>query len=441
MAWSGARVQLLLAGLTAWSRFPASPGALARLQSRRLRALMGYAFRHSAYYRDVMTSRQLRPGDFRVAGDLERLPVLEKPAVRDRAAELFSDEFSFRDCPRRSTHGTTGEPLGIPTLPQERWLDAVLWARAYLDAGFRPWQRQAKVALPSRIPSRRYLAQRLGLFRRVHLRATDPVAEKIGALRAARPRALVCWASTLDEITIELERTDTFLEIPRVFSTSSMLWPAVRERAARRMGARVTDLYGSIETGPIAWECERQQGFHVHGDRVIVELLDDDGRPARAGRVVCTVLWRRAFPLIRYALGDLAEWSDEPCPCGRPYPLLKSLSGRATDLVALPDGSRVSSVTLRAALFGKPGIEQFQLVQDTPTAFRLRVVARDSFAADIERSLVGDFHRQFAGGFALRVERVRDLPVAPGEKFRPVVLLKPAAPSAGPVQESQSQRP
>ncbi|HOW97111.1 MAG TPA: hypothetical protein P5567_08105 [Kiritimatiellia bacterium] len=424
MAWPRTRFQLLLAGVTAWSRFPAAPGALARLQARRLRALLDYAFRHSACYRDAMTARRLRPDDFRAPEDLGKLPVLEKSAVRERAADLLSDEFSFADCPRRSTHGTTGEPLGIPTLPLERWLDSVLWARVYPDAGFRPWQRQAKIALPSRIPTRRYLAQRLGLFRRTHVAATEPVAEKIRALRAARPQALVCWASTLDEITAELERADTVLDIPLVFSTSSMLWPVVRERAGRRLGAKVTDIYGSIETGPIAWECEERHGYHVHSDRVIVELLDEAGRPARAGRVVCTVLWRRAFPLIRYALGDLAEWADGPCPCGRPYPLLKALSGRATDLVELPDGSRVSSVTLRAALFGTPGIEQFQLVQETPTRFRLRVVARDAFTADIERSVIDEFRRQYAGALELRVERVPDLHVAPGAKFRPVVLLK-----------------
>ncbi|MBP7828632.1 MAG: phenylacetate--CoA ligase family protein [Kiritimatiellae bacterium] len=426
MAWSGAHVQLLLAGLTTWSRFPASPGALTRLQSRRLRALLDYAFRHSAYYRDVMTSRQLRPGDFRAAGDLERLPLLEKSAARDRAAELFSDAFSFRDCPRRNTHGTTGEPLDIPTLPQERWLDAVLWARAYLDAGFRPWQRQAKVALPSRIPSRRYLAQRLGLFRRVHVAVTQPVSEKIRVLRAARPRALVCWASTLDEITAELERADSFLDVPRVFSTSSMLWPSVRARAERRLKARVTDMYGAIETGPIAWECEHQCGFHVHSDRVIVELLDEAGRPARAGRVVCTVLWRRAFPLIRYALGDTAEWADGPCPCGRPQPLLRSLTGRVTELVELPGGRHLSSVVLRAAVYGKPGIEQYQLAQETPTRFRLRVVAGAAFTAEVERALLDEFHRQFSGAFELRVEKVPDLRGPPGEKFKPMVLLKPA---------------
>lgn len=403
---------------------PPTPETLARLQAGRLRRLLEYAGRYSPYYRELFRGLRIRPADIRGADDLARIPVLERPVARERWRDILSTEYPPGTCPQRSTHGTTGTPLAVPTLPIEQWLDAVLWACAYTDAGCRPWHRQAKISLPSRMPARPRLLQRLGLFRRVHLEATQPAGDKIRALRAARPRSLVCWASTLDEVATELERTDAYLDIPRVFTTSSMLWPSVRERALHRLKARVTDMYGAIETGPIAWECERHQGFHVHSDLVIVELLDEAGRPARTGRVVCTVLWRRAFPLIRYALGDTAEWAGSPCPCGRPYPLLRSLTGRATELVELPDGTRMSTVALRAAVFGKPGIEQFQMVQETATRFVLRLVVRDAFTPDIERGLLDEFHRQFAGVLELRIERVPDLRGPPGVKFAPVVLLK-----------------
>ncbi len=418
MTYSHAHLDLFLAGLAALRGAPATADALARRRSHRLQGLLQYAGRFSPYYRELFEKLRLNPVDIQSEDQLPRLPVLEKQTAHERSGEILSTEIAPKTCLQRKTHGTTGTPFAVPTLPLEKWLDAVLWARCYMDAGLRPWQRQAKIALPFRIPLKPYLAQRLGLFRRYHLDATRPVAEKIRELKAERPAALVCWASTLEEITAELERTDDFLDIPRVFSTSSMLWPSVRERAAHRLKARVSDMYGSIETGPIAWECEKQRGFHVHSDQVIMELLDEAGRPAHKGRIVCTVLWRRAFPLIRYALGDMAEWDDAPCPCGRPYPLLRSLTGRATDLVEMPDGTRISSVALRAVLFDKPGIEQYQLVQETPTRFCLRVVAGTAFTAEVERALLGEFRRQFSGALELQIEKVQKLRGAPGAQVQ-----------------------
>ncbi|MBU1694479.1 MAG: hypothetical protein KKC51_11015 [Verrucomicrobia bacterium] len=424
MACSRAHLDLLRAGLGALRRSPTTPEALTRRRSCRLQGLLRYAGRFSPYYRELFDRRRLNPADIRREDELTQLPVLERQTARERSGEIMSTEIALHACLQRKTHGTTGMPFAVPTLPLEQWLEAILWARCYLDAGFRPWQRQVKIALPCRIPSWPYLVQHLGLFRRTYVDATRPVSEKIRELKKAMPAALVCWASTLDEITTELERADSFLNIPRVFSTSSMLWPSVRERAARRLKARVTDVYGSIETGPVAWECEQQRGFHVHSDQVIVELLDEAGRPARAGRVVCTVLWRRAFPLIRYALDDMAEWADTPCPCGRPYPLLRNLTGRAADLVELPDGTRISSVAVRAVVFEKPGIEQYQFVQETRTRFLLRIVAGSAFTAEVEGALLDEFRRQFSGALELQIVKVRDLRGTPGAKFSPMVTLK-----------------
>ena len=64
-------------------------------------------------------------------------------------------------------------------------------------------------------------------------------------------------------------------------------------------------------------------------EAIIVEVLDDEGRPCKdgaIGRVVATPLFNLAGPLIRYATGDFAEAGT--CECGRTLPTLKRIAPR-----------------------------------------------------------------------------------------------------------------
>jgi len=51
------------------------------------------------------------------------------------------------------------------------------------------------------------------------------------------------------------------------------------------------------------------------------------------GTPVYTHLERTSQPMIRLVSGDLARWTNEPCPCGRTYPRLpQGLYGRIDDM-------------------------------------------------------------------------------------------------------------
>jgi phenylacetate-CoA ligase len=136
------------------------------------------------------------------------------------------------------------------------------------------------------------------------------------------------------------------------------------------------------------------------------------------------VLWRRATPLIRYALGDLGEWAQGPCPCGSPFPLLESLRGREQEMVTLPDGAEVTGTALRICLSDAPSIRQYQMVQETPDSFFLRVVPGPDFTDETARAIVRAFQEQFRGQVRLRVIRVGTIPRSPEIKFTSLVTLR-----------------
>ena len=111
---------------------------------------------------------------------------------------------------------------------------------------------------------------------------------------------------------------------------------------------------------------------------MVLEVVARDGNPARPGeegRLVCTMLDNGAMPLIRYELGDIAAHATEPCACGRNFPLLEVITGRANELLRMADGRTISPEGLLARFDTMSAcIREYQVIQDALERFRVIVV-------------------------------------------------------------------
>ncbi len=348
---------------------------------------------------------------------------MNRAAAQENADAIASDEVNMASCPVSLSTGSSGQPLNIPTTPLENLYENFLWVKGYMACGARPWHVQAKLTTPENVPGQLLFLQKLGFFRRANFSVDEPPEKIAHWLGKNKPRSLVCWSSMLNEICTYLDQANEMLEIPLVFATSDMLWPDVRKRAEERLHARVVDVYGTVETGPIAWQCPKGSGYHVRSDDTVVEILDENDQPANKGRVVCTVLWRRAFPLIRYCVGDLAEWAQNPCPCGSPFPRLEGLHGREQELIRLPNGERVSSFTLRLWISDSAHVRQYQMVQESPNSFLLRIVPDIGYTNEIEQSIAADFQIQFGTLLQLRILKVSAIARPPEVKYTSFITL------------------
>jgi phenylacetate-coenzyme A ligase PaaK-like adenylate-forming protein len=157
--------------------------------------------------------------------------------------------------------------------------------------------------------------------------------------------------------------------------------------------------YGSVDTGPLAYQCTYCEGgeHHVHQRLQYLEIvgIDDDRPVSDVGRLIFTSRMRKGQSLDRYEIGDVGHWVKDPCPCGRQSPKFRLL-GRSGDVFRI--GSIFLNyrkfVQLLSEVLGYTGPIQLVLSQDQ---LREKVTVRVSdaeaklTAAEIQKTLLSGY--------------------------------------------------
>ena len=267
----------------------------------------------------------------------------------------------------------------------------------------------------------------VGIHRVLSLSATQPVDELVASLNDFQPDHLNAYPSTAGQLAEERRAGRLRVELEGITTSSEPLSPALRERIRSAFGVAPMNFYATTE-GAWGHECEAGS-MHLFDDMCIVENVDEEGRSVPAGevgaRILVTNLFNRVQPLIRFEVSDLVAVEPEPCPCGRALMRLRSIEGRAEDVL------RLGGVAVHPLHFGlvtaDPDVREFQVVQEGER-LRLRVALRNGAAGAEER--LGDRLRGRLAELGVErpdvsVERVDALERSPGGKVQVVVVAEP----------------
>lgn len=127
----------------------------------------------------------------------------------------------------------------------------------------------------------------------------------------------------------------------------------MRENLERGTRIPISLVYGSVECGIIGIQCNELRGssqYHTFENDMLLEILDPStGCPAQEGEIIVTHFHRRLQPMIRYRLGDLGQWHDSPCPCGRTGTRIE-LKGRIGDTMTIVNGLQIRYESIESAL-------------------------------------------------------------------------------------------
>ncbi|BAU57089.1 phenylacetate-coenzyme A ligase [Halorhodospira halochloris] len=349
--------------------------------------------------------------------DLDRfsaLPLLERSELVERRDELADEDYpdeTWWD----QTGGSTGEPVRI--LKNRASKQAMLQAKAQMHrwAGHRPgmpvlelWGAERDILEQRHRPP--YwewpLRQRLRcnkLVQNAFRMGEAQMRQYLAEWHWFRPRTVLAYAHSIHELARFAEREGVEVYRPQAIITSAgTLTEEMRADIRRVFGAPVFNRYGSREFGNMAMSCEQEDGLHVIPTATMIEILRPDGSPTEPdelGEIVVTSLTARAMPMIRYRIGDTGVWAEDACPCGRPFPLIKQVTGRVSDQFIAQDGSYVHGEYFTHMVWAMPTIRKFQVVQESLSRVRFRLVleGREPYDVPVEEARLTEETRKALG--------------------------------------------
>lgn len=396
---------------------------LDRLIHSRLNTVLVSAYHTVPYYRTLMRNLNYDPTrDYRGPQDLAQFPIITKQDLKREGATAFMQEGTepadyFSD----STSGSTGIPLTVYRSPYERALQITKWLRALFINGYTTRQKVMSLTSPARLNEGKSIAQRFGLFRRQAVDYLRPADEMVNCLLEYTPDVLYGNRSHLDLMALELGRRGVRPRgLKLVIGTAETLHENSRRLCREHFGVAMTETYGSVELGTMAYETPARNGLHLCEDLSYFEFLDEAGHPVPTGvpgRVVVTDLTGTLMPFIRYDQGDLAVVQPADAQQGGRRRLSRII-GRADDLVVLPDNSLRAWHVFYEIMDTFVGIKQFRIVQKTRHMFQIIVAADGAYYQEIHGHLLRQLYTHFPETVEFNIRPVPHIDPDPNGKIR-----------------------
>jgi len=367
-----------------------SPALLKAHQQVLLRNVVRHAVKHSPFYREfyghVDTDRPFQ---------LDHLPLLNKktmmenfdhvvtdPRLRLRDIEnhitkLSRDEYYLDNYRALSTGGSSGL-TGIFVYGRKEWvtiLTAMQRTGRYMQVTPRLPNRLKMTMIGAHHPrhgtSRVPESADFGLAVIQRLAVETPLKKLVVDLNDFQPEVLTSYPSIISMLAIEQQEGRLRISPRVVVTTAEICTDDMKHKIREAWGIEPFNSYAMTEAPFLGTTCMHNNGIHVFEDLIILENVDENNRPVPDGvlghKVLITNLFSYTQPILRYEITDMIEMSPEPCPCGRPFRLIKHIEGRIDDIIEL-DGIHSKSVPVhplnfRTVLGAIHELSQYQVVQ------------------------------------------------------------------------------
>ncbi|HYI14943.1 MAG TPA: AMP-binding protein, partial [Thermomicrobiales bacterium] len=256
-------------------------GALRTLQGERLRAIAGYVYERSPFYRARFDEYGVRPGDIQNLDDLGRLPFTVKGDLRDQYP------FGMLAVPReevvrvQASSGTRGKLTVVSYTRNDVETWAEVCARALALGGTRPGdvvQNAYGYGLFTGGLGIHYGAERMGAT--IIPMSGGNTIRQVMILRDLKAKTLTCtpsYALIMGEIMEQEGVYPADLDLRFGIFGAEPWTEEMRLEIEQRLGIHAVDIYGLSEIiGPgVACECvEARDGLHVQEDYFLIEVVN-----------------------------------------------------------------------------------------------------------------------------------------------------------------------
>ena len=312
----------------------------------------------------------------------EDLPIVTKNDLQKDIKILISKPYELKELYINNTSGSSGHPL---TFAKDYYTQARVWAYKKMfsnmhgidyfsskEAKFYGMPKSFKAKVVQQIKDKILNRERFVVFE-----LSDDIFKK-WVKRFNRTKfdyiygytsSIVLFCRYLIEQGIVLNKICPTLKV--VIVTSEVCSSEDKAIILQATGVEARNEYGTADAGLIGYECQAGT-LHLCEENIYVERTEE-------GELLVTDLFNKAFPLIRYKVGDMAEISSEVCTCGTHNRSIKELQGRVNDVAILKSGKKIPGLTFyyisRALLESSGVLKEFIIRQTALDSFEFDVVS------------------------------------------------------------------
>ncbi|WP_346237941.1 phenylacetate--CoA ligase family protein [Niabella insulamsoli] len=315
-------------------------------QEKKLADLLAYLNTHSAYYKKLFADHHIDIKNVRTIEDLQHIPPTEKEQL-----QLYNKDFlcvpKNKIIEYTATSGTVGSPVTIALTENDLQRLAYNEYSSFVCAnGSSEDIYQLMLTL-----DRQFMA---GMAYYSGIRKLGAGVVRVGpgvpslqweTIERLQPSAIVAVPSFIVKLIqyaeangIDVNRSSVkkAICIGENIRTENLELNILGKRITDKWALQLFSTYASTEMQTAFTECEAGNGGHLNPELLIVELLDDKGRPVAAGEpgeVTITTLGVEGMPLLRYKTGDICKAYTTACSCGRNTLRLSPVIGRKKQMI------------------------------------------------------------------------------------------------------------
>ncbi len=382
-----------------------NPAHHSTIHEIRLNDILKFATTTSPYYRQ-----------YKKINNLADFPVITKNDLKDHYEELFSVKYDRSNLLGRTTSGSYGIPFHYYVTPDKfaRRMAELIYFNRW--AGYKIGMRYTQIR-PKQFTKWQQVSKNLVPMDPTHVNDEWKETQR-QKLKAKKIQFIISYPTPLLEIAEWCQRqgdTPKDFHLKGIISSGETLTERARNAFKNVFGCTVLNRYATEELGVVAHENPRQGNYTINFTSHHIEILDmnkdvpvDPGVP---GRIVITDLFSHAMPLIRYEIGDSAEW-DVPFNSGSNILSLKTFHGRITEKLFNTDGSYVNYGAIYGAIDKSreltEGVIQYQIIQETSDTYRIKLQVKPEF--NLQDLLISQYKKLFGQNANIILDFVDQIP-------------------------------
>ena len=379
-----------------------------KMQQKRLREMLVYAYQNSPYYRKAFRAAGINSQNISYM-PIEKIPTMDKQKLLDNFERVVTVRGLTQEKLRRfdssenadkkalggkyhliHSSGSTGKPAYF-LYDNSAWdtmligiIRAALWDMSMLDI-LRLKLSKPRILYIAAADGRYAGAMAVGDgldglgFEKLVLDVQTPLDELQNQLREFKPDIIIGYPTAI-KMLVQIANYE--FNIKRVITCGEPLSENLRRYFKRFYKCRILNFYGASESIAIGVEDDSSGGMYLFDDMNYVEITDDG--------IYLTCLYNFAQPLIRYKISDKTEKTQ----FDKKYPFtkVKKILGRNEDVMWFKNANGKDEFLHPLSVEGLcvNGLLDYQFVQRSDEFFEINAqIKRGADNAKILKALDG----------------------------------------------------